>query len=189
MKTGISAISSWNKDTTINENLFKNIGLYLEHTTYEISCPALRDSSLAPEGKTGIIISTLMDYRLVKHLYDTGNYNQFKEYCTKKVVEVMESTIFSGILEKIEFALCSTPLTIERETGNAHGAITGWSFSNDGMPAENRFRKIKNSINTPIKNIYQCGQWTFSPSGLPISILTGKLAADEIHKKLKVRGS
>ena len=31
---------------------------------------------------------------------------------------------------------------------------------------------------------YQAGQWTYSPSGLPIAILTGKLAADQVTKEL-----
>ncbi len=39
---------------------------YLELTTYEISCPVLRDDALAPEGKTGLIISSLFDYSLTK---------------------------------------------------------------------------------------------------------------------------
>ena len=101
----------------------------------------------------------------------------------------MEASVFPGITEMVEFALCATPLTVERETGNAHGAITGWSFTNNKLPAESRFRKIASSIKTPIEDVYQCGQWTFSPSGLPVSILTGKLAADAIHKTLKVCGS
>ncbi|MRR36509.1 NAD(P)/FAD-dependent oxidoreductase, partial [bacterium] len=37
-------------------------------TTYEISCPVLRDASLAPAGKTGLIISVLFDYRLTKRI-------------------------------------------------------------------------------------------------------------------------
>ncbi|HPG86886.1 MAG TPA: hypothetical protein PLQ29_09325 [Spirochaetales bacterium] len=41
------------------------------------------------------------------------------------------------------------------------------------------------SIRTPIPGVYQAGQWTFSPSGLPISILTGKLAADAVVKDLR----
>ena len=184
-KTGLSSMTDWNKVVATEEELFKWIGQYLERTTYEISCPALRDVSLAPEGKTGVIISTLMDYRLVKHISDTGSYNQFKAYCTEKIIDVLEAILFPGITEKVEFALCATPLTVERETGNAHGAITGWAFSNDKLPAENRFRKIKNSIKTPIEDVYQCGQWAFSPSGLPVSILTGKLAADAIRKTLK----
>ncbi|HSN58105.1 MAG TPA: hypothetical protein VLR72_01360, partial [Clostridiaceae bacterium] len=74
--------------------------------------------------------------------------------------------------------ICSTPLTIERLTGNRGGAITGWAFGDHKLPAENRFENISKAVNTPLPDIYQAGQWSFSPSGLPISILTGKLAAD-----------
>jgi len=37
---------------------------------------------------------------------------------------------------------------------------------------------------TPVPGVYQAGQWSYSPSGLPISILTGKLAADRIARDL-----
>lgn len=187
--TGLSSLTNWNEAVATEDGLYEWIGHYLERTTYEISCPALRDASLAPEGKTGVIVSTLMDYHLVKYLSDTVSYERFKEFCTRKIIEVLEASVFPGITEMVEFALCATPLTVERETGNAHGAITGWSFTNNKLPAESRFRKITNSIKTPIEDVYQCGQWTFSPSGLPVSILTGKLAADAIHKTLKVNGS
>ena len=161
------------------------IGLYLEKTTYEISCPALRDPSLAPDGKTGVIISTLMDYETVKLFDDAGDYEYFKKYCTEKITDILDRSLYPGIRERILFALCSTPLTIEKETGNSGGAITGWAFTNTEMPAENHFRKIRRSVKTPIPDVVQCGQWTFSPSGLPVSVLTGKLAADDVIKSLK----
>lgn len=186
---GLSSLTDWTQAKASEGELYDWIGQYLERTTYEISCPVLRDGALAPEGKTGVIVSTLMDYRLVKHMADAGKYDQFKEYCTQRIVEVLESSVFSGISKNVEFAQCSTPLTIERETGNAHGAITGWAFTNEKMPSESRFRRIAESICTPIEDVYQCGQWTFSPSGLPVSILTGKLAADSIHKKMKETGT
>lgn len=186
---GLSSLPDWNQAAAAEDELYEWIGQYLERTTYEISCPALQDASLAPEGKTGVIVSTLMDYHLVKHLSDGHRYEQFKKFCTEKIIEVLETSVFAGITEMVEFALCASPLTVERETGNAHGAITGWSFTNDKLPAESRFKKITNSIKTPLEDVYQCGQWTFSPSGLPVSILTGKLAADAIRKTLKVDAS
>jgi phytoene dehydrogenase-like protein len=183
---GLSSLAGWKEAAAHGKDeLYTWISRYLELTTYEISCPALRDAALAPEGKTGVIVSTLFDYNLVRHISDSGGYQDFKNYCTEKITEVLNLTVFPGISENTEFVLCSTPMTIERETGNAQGAITGWAFTNTEMPAENRFQKIANSIKTPIKDVYQCGQWTFSPSGLPVSILTGKLAADAIHKTLK----
>jgi hypothetical protein len=46
-------------------------------------------------------------------------------------------------------------------------------------------KKIARSLRTPVPDVFQAGQWTFSPSGLPISILTGKLASDQALKELK----
>lgn len=182
---GLSFLEPWQGIVNQKDRLYKWIGEYLEHTTYEISCPVLRDKTLAPEGKTGIIVSTLMDYSLCRYISDAGGYDEFKEFCTRKITAVFEQSIFPGISERIEFSLCGTPLTIERETGNSQGAITGWAFTNTKLPVENSFKKITRSVKTPIEDVLQCGQWTFSPSGLPVSILTGKLAADEVRKTLK----
>ena len=183
---GLTTLTDWKEAAKGgNDALLDWVGSYLERTTYEISCPVLRDESLAPEDKTGVIVSTLMDYGLVSLFSDSVGYEAFKQYCIHKITDVLETSLFSGLRENTLFSLCATPLTIERETGNLQGAITGWAFTNPKMPAENRFNKIALSTKTPIEDIVQCGQWTFSPSGLPVSILTGKLAADSVRNKLK----
>jgi len=74
---------------------------------------------------------------------------------------------------------------LQQRNGSTDGAITGWSFTNHPMPAENRLIKIANSVKTPLPDVFQAGQWTYSPSGLPVALITGKVAADAIHKKLK----
>lgn len=176
-----------------NENFSKNkstdtenyIINYLDYTTYEISCPSLRDESLSPEGKTGIIISTLMDYQSVKKIEQEGNYSHFKERCTAKIIEIIDKSLIKGLKEKTIFTESSSPITIEKHNGSFHGSITGWQFSSDGTPSENRFKKIAKSIDTPIADVFQAGQWAFSPAGVPVCILTGKLAADKINKQLK----
>lgn len=184
---GLSTLPDW-RDTarTSDETLLDWVSQYLARTTFEISCPALRDSSLAPEGKTGVMVSTLMNVDLVRQLAQPDLYERLKRLCIDKITEMLDMLI-PGLAEKTIFSLCSTPLTIERETGNADGAITGWAFTNKPIPAEYRFPKIARSVLTPMSDIYQCGQWTFSPSGVPISVLTGKLAADTVHKALKKR--
>lgn len=126
-----------------------------------------------------------MDYDLVKKVKEQGWYDEFKEFCVRETIGVLNGSIFKGLEGNIIFSFASTPLTIERVTGNFEGAITGWAFKKEGMPSVANFRRIADSVLTPIEGIYQAGQWTFSPSGLPISILTGKLAADQLHKDLK----
>jgi phytoene dehydrogenase-like protein len=127
----------------------------------------------------------LFDYDLAKQFKDPNKYDDFKAWCLNQIIKTLSETALKGLAKHVVYKSCSTPLTIEARTGNTDGAITGWSFLNLPIPAEHRFKKIRNSINTPIQDVLQCGQWTFSPAGFPVSILTGKLTADSIKKSLK----
>ena len=158
---------------------------FLALTTYEISIPVLRDPSLAPPGKSGFVISVLFDYSLTKHIDDMGWYQDFKSKSESIIIRTLQNSIFPEIKGAIIHQFLSTPMTMERLSGNFMGAITGWSFTNHPLPAESRLPKIMSSTRTQIPNVFQAGQWTYSPSGLPISILTGKLAADGVQKELK----
>jgi phytoene dehydrogenase-like protein len=160
---------------------------YFTYTTYEISIPAMRDDSLAPEGKTALIISTLFDYDIVRYVADAHWYEEFKTYCEDAMIAILSETLFPELGRSIIDRFSSTPLTIERMTSNTDGAITGWAFTNDSMPVMHSMGKIGKSIFTPIPDVLQAGQWVFSPSGLPISVLTGKLAADTAVKRLSKR--
>lgn len=152
-------------------------------TTYEISIPVLRDSSLAPAGKTGLVISVLFDYTLTKHIETQGWYDEFKAFCDALIISNLNSTIYPGLGEKILFQFSSTPVSMAKYAGTTDGAIVGWAFTNHPMPAESRLPKIMNAIKTPIPGILQAGQWTYSPAGLPTSLITGKLAADQVIKE------
>ncbi len=157
---------------------------YLELTTYEISCPVLRDHTLAPAGKTGLIVSSLFDYSLTKHIAALGWYDEFKQLVSDEMIRVLDASIYPGLQAAIIDSFTSTPLTLERISGNSEGAITGWAFTNAVMPAVRSLPGVATAVLTPIPDVYQAGQWTYSPSGLPISILTGKLAADRVLKDL-----
>ncbi len=184
-KKGIHSLRGELNDENLTKmELINRIVDYLEYTTYEISCPVLRDPTLAPEGKTGLIVSTLMDYKVVARIHDSGWYEEFKNIATHAVIEILDHALSKGFKTKVLYSSCSTPLTIEKLSSSYQGALTGWSFKNQEIPCETRLNKIANSINTPFKDIYQAGQWTFSPSGIPISILTGKMAADKVNKVL-----
>lgn len=201
-KAGLSAIKSESWQTVLADPnrsaadqrtaLEDWVREYLALTTYEISCPTLRDPALAPAGKTGLIVSTLMDYRLVKAIDEAGWYLDFKALCEAQILAVLDNSLFPGLTGQVELCFSATPVTIARRTGNLGGAITGWAFRDDArdgkLPAVSVFRKIAKTIETPLPDIYQAGQWTFSPSGLPVSILTGKLAADGVIKELAKQG-
>ncbi len=154
-------------------------------TTYEISIPVLRDSQMAPAGKTGLIISMLFDYQLTHFIQEAGWYEEFKQFSQRCILQTLDNSIFPGIRSHVLDQFSSSPLTMQRLAGTLDGAITGWAFTNHPMPAENRLPHVANSIKTPIPHILQAGQWTFSPSGFPTALLSGKMAADKVMKEIK----
>jgi phytoene dehydrogenase-like protein len=169
------------------ETVWSWLADFYKLTTYEIAIPVLRDPTMAPEGKTGLIISMLFDYGLVKYIQDSGWYDEFKTYAEKLILQTLTESVHPKLAGKVLFQFSSTPLTIEQLSGNTEGAITGWAFTNDPIPAEDGLPKIFSASGTPIPDVFQAGQWTYSPSGLPISILTGKLSADRAIKALAKR--
>ena len=60
----------------------------------------------------------------------------------------------------------------------------GWEFQTN-MPVINRIQIAQRAVMTPLPSIYQAGQWAYSPAGVPMAILTGKLAADKILKSCR----
>ena len=105
------------------------------------------------------------------------------------ILAVLEESLFPGLRASVIDRSSSTPLTLARLTGNTDGAITGWAFTGGPIPAEHRMMAIARSVRTPLPGVFQAGQWTYSPSGLPISIITGKLAADAAGKASGSRAS
>jgi phytoene dehydrogenase-like protein len=158
--------------------------MFFELTSYEISIPVLRESTLAPAGKTGLIISMLFDYGLTRIIHEQGWGDEFRQKCTQFIIRALDDSVYPGLADAIIDSFTSTPLTLQQVAGTTDGAITGWAFTNHPMPAENRLTRISKSVTTPIPNIFQAGQWTYSPAGFPVSLITGKIAADRIIRAI-----
>jgi len=157
---------------------------FIKRNTYEISVPVLRDGSMAPEGQTGLMISCLFDYEMMAKVQNAGWYDEFKKTVENQVIAVLSQTVYHDLDQDILFKFSSTPLTIQNLAGSSEGAITGWSFEAQ-PPVINTLKDIPKSVLTPIPNIYQAGQWAYSPAGVPIAMLTGWYAAQEIMKRAK----
>jgi phytoene dehydrogenase-like protein len=191
-KNGLSCVPKSDMEAFINMKTIEsdNVDLknkvkkyledYFKFNTFEIAIPALRDANLAPEGKVGLVVSLLYDYTLAKKIEDFGWTTEIKEFLEKITIEILDNSIFPGIKNKVFACFSSSPITIEKLTGNTEGGITGWAFTNPYIPVVNKMLQVAKSVETPLPHIYQAGQWTYSPAGLPISILTGKLAVDKI---------
>ena len=166
---------------TSREEVLEWLHAFCQFNTYEISIPALKDPSAAPEGKTGLIVSLLFEYDLIKKIEASGWYAEFKQELESKMVEVLSGSVFPVLKDKVISRFSYPPLSIERRIGSSEGAITGWSFE-EPVPVVHRIQQGARSVRTPIPSVLQAGQWAYSPAGVPMSILTGKLAADRIMK-------
>ncbi len=155
---------------------------FCDLNTYEVSIPVLRDSTLAPEGQTGIMISCLFDYSLVEKIEKAGWYGEFKEILENRIIRIFSQTIYKGLEENVLFKFSSTPLTINKVSGSSEGAITGWSFETE-IPVIFELKDIPKSVLTSIPGVLKAGQWAYAPSGVPIAMLTGWYATQQIIKR------
>jgi phytoene dehydrogenase-like protein len=156
---------------------------FLARNTFEISIPVLKDPSMAPPGKTGLIVSWLFDYRLTRVIRERGWYDELKELCMDEAVRVLSASVYPGIGAKIIDRFATTPHSIAARTGSTGGAITGWALGPGAVPVVHKMQQVSAAVATPVPDVYQAGQWAYSPSGLPIAILTGKLAAQRAVRR------
>jgi phytoene dehydrogenase-like protein len=152
--------------------------------TYEVSVPGLKDAELVPPGKTGLIISFLAEYDLFSKIQKAGWLDEFNNELENRVLSIISDSVYPMLKERIISRFSFSPLSIENRIGSSEGGITGWAFQKE-MPVVNKIQISDRSVFTPVPSIYQAGQWAYSPAGVPMSILTGKLAADKVIKKNK----
>lgn len=171
-------------DKIHKKDVFDWLDKFCRLNTYEVSIPVLRDPSLAPEGQTGVMISCLFDYDVIKKIEEAGWYDQFKDSMENRIISLFSETIYKGFDDDILFKFSSTPLTIKKVSGSSEGAITGWSFETE-IPVANQLKDIPKSVLTPIPGVFQAGQWAYSPAGVPIAMLTGWHAAQKIIKQAR----
>jgi all-trans-retinol 13,14-reductase len=163
------------------EQILKWLDKFTKLNTYEISIPGLKDPALVPPGKTGIIISLLAEYDLFKEIQKAGWLNDFIPELENRILSVISDSVYPMLKDKVIGRFSFSPLSIENRIGSSEGAIVGWAFEKT-MPVVNKIQISDRSVLTPIPSIYQAGQWAYSPAGVPMSILTGKLAADRVIK-------
>lgn len=195
-KRGLSTVSTKDIEEFLNSSEIQSDNLelksrvknylleYFKMNTFEIAIPVLRDPDLAPAGKVGLEVSLFLDYELDKKINEYNWTKEMRDYMEVITIDILNETIFPGVKDKVSYRFSSSPLTIEILTGNTHGALTGWAFTNTIIPAVNQMLKVNDSVKTILPSVFQAGQWTYSPSGFPMSIVTGKLSADRAISSL-----
>ncbi len=158
---------------------------YFTSSSIELGIPAMRNSNLAPPGKTGIIISAPASYRRWTAFAQAGGrvYTEAKEKASSMLVDAL-SIHMPWLKGRIENSFSASPLSPERHSSNSGGSITGWSHIPEECPSERDFRRFASSVESPIPNLYRAGHWCFTPAGIPVAIMTGTLSATMACLKL-----
>jgi phytoene dehydrogenase-like protein len=138
------------------------------------------DPTLAPEGKTSLVVSMPSDYQYWRELaQDRAAYDEKKDQIARTIVELLDQR-FPGISEQVEMVDVATPLTFERYTGNWKGSFEGWLLT-----PENAFTMMRPMRQTlpDLHNFYMCGQWVEPGGGLPTSVMSGRRLIQKICKE------
>jgi len=149
-----------------------------------IQAPSARDKSLAPEGKSTMIIhcSARIDYgdfwKTDKNLERGKEYRKFKENFADILIGRVEKGLGINIKKHIEVLEIATPVTYWRYTGNRNGSTMGTSPTNKNI--KNRLAHYK----TPVKNLFLGGHWAEYGGGMPIAVKAASNASLMILEKL-----
>ena len=95
----------------------------------------------------------------------------------RKLVERMSAVLGQDITPLIETEEILTPPQIQRRTSSVGGALYGTS-SNERMAAFLRHSNKSSSV----KGLYFCGGSAHPGGGVPLCILSGKIAAEWIEE-------
>jgi phytoene dehydrogenase-like protein len=168
VRSGSHIIMDFSKDLMIGRTKL-NFGYSLMNYSY--------DSTMAPEGKTTLVMRFDTPWELWKDL-EGDEYSREKEQIRKDAVARLEK-LHPGISESIEVIDVATPKTNVRYTGVKDGAYEGF------MPTrENMMKSLKMQL-PKLKNFYMAGQWLFPGGGIPPSAQSGKWAVMLICKSKK----
>jgi len=83
-----------NFENNQKEKVLEWVDDYCRLTTYEISIPPLRDRSLAPEGQTGLVVSFLFEFDLIKKIEEAGWYDEFKKEVEDRILKTLGNSIY-----------------------------------------------------------------------------------------------
>jgi phytoene dehydrogenase-like protein len=135
------------------------------------------DSTMAPEGKTSIVMRYESPWKLWENL-EGDEYKNEKLQIEKDATGFLELE-YPGITKHIEVIDVATPKTDVRYTGVKDGAYEGF------MPSKENMMKSLDMQLPKLKNFLMAGQWLYPGGGLPPSAQTGKWSVQLICKKEK----
>ncbi len=148
-----------------NDNIDELFGNNPEKHQMTIVINSIKDPSQVPNSNTCVQLLVMFPYDAVE------NWEAEQDFIADKLIASADR-IIPGLSEHIICRHIITPMTMEQSTLNSQGTM-GW------LPIPGS--KMR-SQRTPIKNLYQAGQWTYPGAGVPNAIISGRNAKELIMK-------
>jgi len=143
---------------------------------YYLLAPSLANPSHAPEGHSTVCLSYKAPYRL-QGGWDEGAKKDLAQQLIAQAEEMVPD-----LRRRIALQVRSTPVTIERMTGNRWGAAYGWAQ----IPRQAGIYRL-NRV-SPIEGLYLAGHWTAPGGGVAAAMASGQITADLIGERFKEAG-
>jgi prolycopene isomerase len=145
------------------------------------------DPSCCPPGKSLISTICFAEPEVFERALAAGRrrgkaYKQLKRRVAAQLLEKMGRALGVPDLEKhVEVLELATPVTLTRYTLNRGGSFVGWKNTPDQGP----FHGIPQQ--SPVENLFLCGQWVFPAGGVSPVMLGGNNAAGLADAYLRKR--
>ena len=138
------------------------------------------DPTMAPPGKSTLLVMFDSDYAYWKPLYnDHERYEAEKKDIAARVIKALERRL-PGISGQVEVVDVSTPMTVERYTGNWQGSQEGWLITPDTIMM---MGKGMDKTLPGLANFYMAGQWVEPGGGVSAAALSARRVIRMICKK------
>jgi phytoene dehydrogenase-like protein len=139
-----------------------------------------QDPTLAPPGKTSLVVMVPNSYEYWKELaQDRAAYEEKKDQVARTVVELLDQR-FPGIQQQVEMVDVATPMTFERYTGNWKGSFEGWLITPQN--ASTVMKPMRQTL-PGLQNFYLSGQWVAPGGGLPTGVMLGRRLVQALCKE------
>jgi phytoene dehydrogenase-like protein len=134
------------------------------------------DPSLAPTGKSVVIVMLPTPYDYWQRIYGRSIYNAEQVQESGILIDRLDQ-FYPGIKADIEYVDVATPLSYERYTGNWQGSSCGWLLTKQTM-----FMMIFGLPKTlpGLHNFYTIGQWVEPGGSVPVVAMSGRNIIQQI---------
>ncbi len=134
------------------------------------------DPSLAPPGKSVLIVMLTTTYEYWQRLYGRSGYDIEELQESNILIDCLEQ-FYSGLKADIEFVDVATPLSYERYTGNWQGSSCGWLLTKQTLPM--MIQGLPKTL-PKLRNFYMIGQWVEPGGSVPIVAMSGRNIIQQI---------